>query len=123
MERKQSSFVSWSVSIKKVCVLGVCRGSQMCPFHRSFWYHARNTGIFKVKSLFQNHLPPAQNPISLTTHSRLDSNIPGGPFSPSMGAVRLWLSSSEPGGGCSSRGAHVLLVDLRMSLLLFSWSP
>lgn len=37
--------------------------------------------------------------------------------------MTLWLSSSEPGGSCSSRGVHTLLVDLRISLLLFSWPP
>ena len=37
VERKPSLFFSWSVSIKKVCILSVCRWSQMCPFHKSFW--------------------------------------------------------------------------------------
>lgn len=51
------------------------------------------------------------------------SDSPEGPLSPSVGMERRWLSSSEPGGIRSSRGAHALLVDLRMSLLLFSWLP
>lgn len=67
--------------------------------------------------------PQPRAPTSLTTHSKMVSGSPEGPFSPSVGVVRLWLSTSEPGGSCSSRGTHALLVDLRMPLLLLSWPP
>lgn len=45
------------------CVLCMSVGrSQKCPLHRSFWHPSGNTGVFKAKCLFQNHLPPAKPP-------------------------------------------------------------
>lgn len=114
---------SWSISIKKVCVLNVCGEKSEVPitqkFLASFWEHwCLQSQVFVPESF-----APSQAPTTLTTLSKMFSNSPEGLFSPSMGMVTLWLSSPEPGGSCSSRGAHALLVDLRISLLLFSWPP
>lgn len=91
--------------------------------HRSLWHHARSTGTFKAKSLFQIHFPTAQG-AHIPHHLQQDGfRQPEAPSSPSMGTLWLWHSSSQLGTSCSSRGAHDFLVDLRMPLLLFSWLP
>lgn len=117
LEREQLVYFHQGVSFE-------CWGGKKCPFHRSFWHPSRNTSIFQAKSLFQNHLPPAKTPSSpLSPHSQMFSSCPEGPFSPSRGMVSLRLSSLGPGSSCSSRGAQALLVDLRISLLLFPRPP
>lgn len=86
MERKQSSFINWSTSFKEVCVLNVYSRSQKCPFHKCFWHHAGNTGIFKAKYFCSKITCPwPKAPTSLTTHRGMLSNRPEGPSHPAWG--------------------------------------
>lgn len=103
VERKQCSFCGWSVSIKRVCV----------------WTSEERSEVYIAKKFLASCLEHCSEILCSQQQGIHQTAL--GAFPPSQGVVRLRLSSSESGGSCSSRGAHALLVDRRISLLLFSW--